>query len=110
MIRKLVLFAFVMAVFSLPGVTFAQTRGGSVEDINIADIPADSIVVISRDNDTDVPGYVHEKYVFVSPDCIGGAQIVDHSGTPIDPKDPNLLRSEAISCARDMLDSTESSD
>lgn len=112
-LRMISVAAVALASGLLP--TFAQTpqaQGDSVsciEDMNIADIPNESIVVISKDDSED-PGYVHEKYVFVSSDCPGGAQIVDYSGPPIDPKDPNVLRNEATICAREMLDGTTSGD
>jgi hypothetical protein len=94
--------AFLATVISflLPVTSFAQnTRGAanSVDNLGIADIPNDSIVVLSQ-ADTDIPGYVHETYVYVNQNCVGGFQLVDHYGSPIDPKDPHLRSSELAQC------------
>ena len=79
----------------------------SIEDINTADLPNNSVMIISKD-ETDLPGYVHERFVFVHQDCPGGAQIVDRYGPPINPTDPNLRQFERAQCAdlrqRDMDD------
>jgi hypothetical protein len=64
------------------------------ERLDISDIPNDSIVVLSKE-ESDVPGYVHQKYAFVSQACPGGFQIIDHHGAPIDPNDADLLLFES---------------
>jgi len=100
MTKKIAAFAVVTALLFLPIAAFAQNVREpvkSIEDINTADMPNDSIVVISKDN-TDLPGYVHERFVFVHEDCPGGARIVDRYGPPVDPKDPNLQQFERTQC------------
>jgi hypothetical protein len=100
MIRKMSVLSVVMAILFLPVVAFSQNVGGrvnTIEDLNTGDIPNDSIVVLSEEN-TDIPGFVHEKYAFVDQDCPGGFQIVDHYGPPVDPRDPNLHQSEHAEC------------
>jgi hypothetical protein len=99
MITKIAGFVFFVLLL-LPVTSLAQnTRdsGSSVDIPDLADIPNDSIVVLST-VETDLPGYVREKYAYVNQNCVGGFQIVDHYGRPIDPRDPNLLRDELAQC------------
>jgi hypothetical protein len=99
MLTKLAVFG-VLAFLLLPVTSFAQSPSQSVnsaENLNIAEIPNDSILLLSKE-ESDIPGYVHEKYVFVSVQCPGGSWTVDHYGAPIDPRDPALLASERAHC------------
>jgi hypothetical protein len=100
MIRKMAAFGAVMAVLSLPTVAFTQDLSRpvkSIEDLSIADIANNTIVLISQE-ETDMPGYVHVKYAVVDSSCSGRAAIVDYYGATIDPKDPNLRSSEQKIC------------
>jgi hypothetical protein len=91
MIRKIGAFSVVTAMLFLAVTSFAE----SPSTMGTAN---GSILVLSTE-ETGVPGYVHEKYVFIHPDCFGG-QIVDRTGPPIDPNDANLLWSEYQTCLR----------
>ena len=99
MIRKIGFFGLVAFLF-LPVASFAQSPADSMdpaERLDISDIPTNSIVVLSKE-ESDVPGYVHQKYAFVSQACPGRVQIVDRHGAPIDPKDADLLLFESQQC------------
>jgi hypothetical protein len=65
------MFAFIVLAFlAVPFASFAQSPSSpekSIENLNVADIPEDSIVVLSKE-ETGEPGYVHEKYAFY---CLG---------------------------------------
>jgi hypothetical protein len=54
-----------------------------------------SIVILSEEKGT-LPGYVHQKYVFLANDC--KPMEVDHYGPPIDPNDRNFLLREHQIC------------
>ena len=99
MIKKLATFV-ILTVLVLPFASFAQSPAGSaksIQDINLADVPENSMIMLSQD-DTGVPGYVHQKYAFL---CEGGAlNIVDHYGSPITPNEPSALRFERQMCAQ----------
>jgi len=98
MIKKFAAFIF-LTVLIPPFASFAQSPAGSaksIQDINLADVADDSIVMLSSE-DTGVPGYVHQKYAFL---CAGELRLVDHYGGPIDPKDPSAIQFERQMCAQ----------
>jgi hypothetical protein len=45
----------------------------------------------------DVPGYVHTQYAFIDQIC-GGAQLVDHYGSPVNPNDKEVKLVEQRAC------------
>jgi hypothetical protein len=94
MIKKLALFV-VLIFLAVPFVSLAQSTGKSIQNLSAADIPDDSIVVLSKE-ESGVPGYVNQKYAF---NCFGELTVVDYYGPPLDPKDPNTLRFERQMCA-----------
>jgi hypothetical protein len=96
MITKIAVFIVFTAIFYLSAAAYAQDFGRPTEALNIADTSNDTIVVISKE-ETDIPGYVHEKYAFVDQRC-GGAQIVDYYGPAVDPNDPNVHKLEQKVC------------
>ena len=96
MITKIAVFIVFTAIFYLSAAAYAQDFGRPAEALNIADTSNDTIVVISQE-ETGIPGYVHQKYAFVDQHC-GGAQIVDYYGAPIDPKDPSIHELENRIC------------
>ena len=66
MIKKMAAF-IVLAFLAVPFASLAQSPSSpekSIENLNVTDIADDSIVVLSKE-ETDVPGYVHEKYAFL---------------------------------------------
>ncbi|SRR5713226_4127140 len=65
---------------------------------SIGDSSTGSIVVISK-QESGVPGYFHEKYVFSHPDCLGNVP-VDYYGPEINPNDPSILANEQRLCAQ----------
>jgi len=71
----------------------------SLETLNAVDIPPDSIVVLSQE-ETGLPGYIHEKYAF---SCLGELRLVDYYGSAFDPKDPEVLQFERVMCARQKM-------
>ena len=88
----------VLSFLLLPIASFADVGfRNSSENLNIAEIPNGSIVVLSKET-SNTPGFVHERYAYVNRSCIGGVQFVDRYGTPIDPKDPSMLASERAQC------------
>lgn len=95
MIRNIVVFSFVTAILLLPLISFADP---SVGGINTAAMHSGSIAVTNK-WETGVPGYLHQKYTFVHPDC-SGPQIVDYYGPAVDPNDPNLFWTEHQMCLR----------
>ena len=94
------MFAFLVVAFlAMPFASFAQSPGSaekSIEDLNITDIPDDSITVLSTE-EASVPGYVHEKYAF---NCLGELRLVDYFGPAFDPTDKDVLQFERAMCAR----------
>jgi hypothetical protein len=97
MITKVAVFS-VLSGLLLPIASFSDVGfRNSSENLNIADIPNGSIVVLSKET-FNTPGFVHEKYAYVDRSCIGGVQFVDRYGTPINPKDPSMLASERAQC------------
>lgn len=59
-------------------------------------VPNDSIVILST-QETRIPGYVHQQYLYVDEDC-PGSKIVDRYGPPIDPGDPAVHMEEHSMC------------
>jgi hypothetical protein len=100
MVTKISLFGVLMAILYLPVGAYGQDLSPvqSVEGINIAHIPNDTIMVISQD-ETDTPGYVHQKYAYINQACPGGFQIVDYYGAPVDPNDASLQTRERSMCS-----------
>ena len=66
----------------------------SIENLRVADIPEDSIVVLSKE-ETDLSGYFHEKYAFY---CLGELRLVDYYGSAFDPKDQDSSALSANVC------------
>ena len=108
MIRKL--FAFIVLAFlAVPFVSLAQSPSSpekSIENLNVVDIPEDSIVVLSQE-ETDIPGYVHQKYAIY---CLGELRLVDYYGAAFDPKDQDVLQFERTLCARQQMNDFDTSE
>ena len=64
------------------------------EKVNIAGIPNDTIVVLSKE--TLDYTELRSRDLYVNRYCAGGVQFVDRYGTSIDPKDPSILSSSAL--------------
>ena len=94
MIRKISLIGVLMAILSP---AYGQDLSRS-EDINTANVANNTFVLISED-DTGVPGYVHQRYAFVSHACPAGFQIIDYYGAPIDRNDASLQIRERSMCS-----------
>ena len=106
--KKMVGF-IVLAFLAVPVASFAQSPSSpekSIENLSVTDIPEDSIVVLSKE-ETDIPGYLHEKYAFR---CLGGLKLVDYYGPAFDPKDRDVLWFERIMCARQQNNDYEGSE
>ena len=101
--KKMVGF-IVLAFLAVPFASFAQSPWGSIENLG-AYVPEDWIVVLSRE-ETGVPGYVHEKYVF---NCLGELKLVDYYGSAFDPRDKNVIQFERAMCARQQNNDYEGS-
>ena len=103
------MFAFIVLAFlAVPFVAFAQSPSSpqkSIENLNVVDIPEDSIVVLSTE-ETGIPGYVHEKYAF---HCLGELRLVDYYGSAFDPKDPDVLQFERVMCTRQKMNDYDTS-
>ena len=85
MMKKM--FPFIVVAFlAVPFASFAQSPWGSIENLG-AYVPESSIVVLSTE-ETDIPGYVHQKYAF---NCLGEFRLVDCFGSAFDPKDEEVL-------------------
>ena len=108
MMKKM--FAFIVLAFlALPFASLAQSPSSpekSIENLNVADIADDSIVVLSKE-ETDIPGYVHEKYAFL---CLGEFRLVDYYGSAFDPKDQDVLQFERQMCSRQKNNDYEGSE
>src|SRR5262245_26247556 len=99
------IFAFIVLAFlAVPFVALAQSSI-SLETLNVADIPQDSIVVLSQD-ETDIPGYIHQKYAF---NCLGELRLVDYYGSAFDPKDQDVLQFERTLCVRQQMNDYDGS-
>jgi len=86
--KKLALIGGALALTCLSSVSYAESVGNS---------SAGTIVVISKE-ETGVPGYFHQKYVFSHPDCEGSVP-VDFYGPEVNPNDPQIIASEQKMCA-----------
>jgi hypothetical protein len=60
--------------------------------------PSGSITMISKE-ETGIPGYFHQKYVFDHPDCLGAVP-VDYYGPLVDANDPAVIARESKFCAQ----------
>jgi len=105
MVRKIGLIGVFMAILSLPLAAYGQDLSRS-EDINTANVANNTLMVISEE-ETGVPGYVHERYAFVSQACPAGFQIIDYYGAPIDRNDPSLQIRERSMCSDLSFDSAD---
>ena len=108
MIKKMVGF-IAFAFLALPFASFAQSPSSpekSIENLSVTDIPEDSIVVLSQE-ETNVPGYLHQKYTFR---CLGELKLVDYYGPAFNPKDQNVLWFERMMCARQRHNDYEGSE
>src|SRR5262245_36277443 len=107
MMKKM--FAFIVLAFlAVPFVSLARSPSSPekcIENLNMADIPEDSIVVLSQE-ETGVPGFIHEKYAF---SCLGELRLVDYYGSAFDPKDPEVLQFERVMCARQKMNDYDGS-
>ncbi len=97
MIRKIGVIGVLMAILSLPLVAYGQDPSRS-EDVNTANVANNSFVILSEE-ETDVPGYFHQRYAFVSQACPAGFQIIDYYGAPIDRNDASLQIRERSMCS-----------
>ena len=96
MIRKIGVIGVLMAILFLPLAAYGQDLSRS-EDVNTANVGPNSFVILSEE-ETEVPGYFHQRYAFVSPACPAGFQIIDHYGAPIDRNDASLQIRERSMC------------
>jgi hypothetical protein len=107
MMKKM--FAFLVVAFlAVPFASFAQSSSSpekSIGNLNVTDIPEDSIVVLSKE-ETDIPGYVHEKYAFL---CLGEFRLVDYYGAPFEPNDKDVLMFERQMCSRQEMNDYDGS-
>jgi hypothetical protein len=95
----------VLAFLAVPFASLAQSPWGSIENVGVTYIPEGSIVVLSQE-ETDLPGYVHQKYAFY---CLGELRLVDYYGSAIDPKDQDVLRFESTMCSRQKMNDYDGS-
>jgi hypothetical protein len=86
--KKLSLIGGALALACLNGASYADSVGNS---------SGGSIVVMSK-QESGVPGYFHQKYVFSHPDCLGNVP-VDYYGPEINPNDTRMLAEEQRLCA-----------
>ena len=107
MMKKI--FPFIVVAFlAMPFASLAQSPSGSVksiETLSAADIPEDSIVVLSQE-ETGFPGYIHQKYAFR---CLGELRLVDYYGSVFDPNNPDVLQFERVMCARQQMNDYDGS-
>jgi hypothetical protein len=87
--KKLAFVGGALALACLNSMSYAESVGTSASG---------TIVVISKE-DTGVPEYFHQKYVFNHPDCLG-AVTVDYYGPEINPEDTQLKAAEQKMCAQ----------
>lgn len=107
MIRKMAAF-IVLAFLAVPFASLAQSPSSpekSIESLSAMDISEDSIVILSQE-ETGVPGYVHQKYAY---NCGGEFKLVDYYGSAFDPKDQSVLRFERQMCSRQQNNDYDSS-
>jgi hypothetical protein len=105
MIGKIGLIGVFMAILFLPLAAYGQDLSRS-EEINTANVANNTFVLIGEE-DTGVPGYVHQRYAFVSHACPAGFQIIDYYGAPIDRNDASLQIRERNMCSDLSFDSAE---
>src|SRR5438132_14271397 len=65
---------------------------------SVPDSPKGSITVLSSE-ESEIPGYFHQKYVYNHPDCLGSVP-VDYYGPAIDITDVNVLAKEQKMCGQ----------
>ena len=87
--KKLALIGGALVLACSSSASFADSAGNS---------SAGTIVVISK-QETEIPEYFHQKYVFNHPDCLG-AVTVDYYGPEINPNDTQLIAAEQKMCAQ----------
>ena len=97
MLGKMSLIGVLMAILLLPLAAYGQDLSRS-EDVNTANVAHNSFVILSEE-ETDIPGYFHQRYAFVSQACPAGFQIIDYYGAPIDRNDASLLIRERSMCS-----------
>ena len=97
MIRRIGFISVLMAILSLPLAVYGQDSSRS-EDINTANVANNSFVILSEE-ETDIPGYFHQRYAFVSQACPAGFHIIDYYGAPIDRNDASLQIRERSLCS-----------
>ena len=85
--------------------TNGSTPGKSVENLNVVNIPEDSIVVLLQ-QDTAVSGYVHTRYAF---NRLGELKLVDYYGSAIDPNDESVIQFERAMCSRQEMNDYDGS-
>ena len=105
MVRKMGLIGVLVAILSLPLVAYGQDSSRS-EDVNTANVANNSFVILSEE-ETEVPGYVHQRYAFVSQACPAGFHIIDYYGAPIDRNDASLQIRERSMCSDLSFDSAD---
>ena len=105
MIRKIGFVGVLMSTLSLPLGAYGQAPSRS-EDINTANVPQHSFVIISEE-ETEIPGYVHQKYAYISQGCPAGFQVIDYYGAPLDLNDASLLVRERALCADSSWDTPD---
>ena len=103
------MFAFIaLAFLAIPLASLAQSPSSpekSIESLYVADIPEDSIVVLSQE-ETDIPGYLHQKYAFR---CLGELRLVDYYGSAFEPNNQAVLQFERVMCARQKMNDYDGS-
>src|SRR5215467_1081973 len=87
--KKLALLGGALALACLNTVSYADSVKSS---------SSDTIVVVSKE-ETGIPNYFHEKFVFNHPDCMGSVT-VDYYGAEINPNDSELIAKEQKICAQ----------
>jgi hypothetical protein len=87
--KKLALIGGALALACLSSASYADSVGNSSHG---------TIVVISKE-ETGIPEYFHQKYVFNHPDCEGSVP-VDFYGPEINPNDSQVLAAEQRMCAQ----------
>ena len=107
MMKKI--FVFVgLAFLAVPFASFAQSLSRpetSIESLSVADVADDSIVVLSQD-ETDIPGYIHQKYAFR---CLGELRLVDYYGPAFEPNNQDVLQFERTLCVRQKMNDYDGS-
>src|SRR4029434_6043519 len=103
MMKKM--FPFIVVAFlAAPFASFAQSPWGAIENLG-AYVPEDSRVVLSTE-ETDIPGYIHQKYAFY---CLGEFRLVDYYGSAFDPKGQDVLQFERSMCSRQKMNDYDTS-